>query len=150
MTQIHSYHICSHLLLLLIHKLTIVMYLHMCLYKYKLRTMRCLYGKVMFLNLQKAWWCFWTYRKLSEVTKNSKYNTRLSDFLSSTSGRRKSKMVVSQPSCAQIPRSRSHRLGFSQYEVMLRNLHFKFQGDWPWMAVFKLYSKVLWVFLRDS
>ena len=100
MTQIHLYHICSHLLLLLIHKLTIVMYLHMCLYKYKLRTMRCLYGKVMFLNLQKAWWRFWTYRKLSEVTKNSKYNTRLSDFLSSTSSRRKSKMVVSQPSCA--------------------------------------------------
>ena len=46
--------------------------------------------RVMFFNLQKA----------IRSYKNSMYNTRLSDFLFFTSGRRKSKMVVSQPSCA--------------------------------------------------
>lgn len=149
MTQIHSYHICSHLLLLLIHKLTIVMYLHIYI--------NINWGQ---WDVYMGRWCFWTYRKPGDVFELTE-SYQLQRIVSTTQGYQislilyfrseESKMVVSQPSCAQIPRSRSHRLGFSQYEVMLRNLHFRtFQGDWPWMAVFKLYSKVLWVFLRDS
>lgn len=67
---------------------------YLCLCKYKARTMKHSYGKAL------TWWCFWTHRNLSAVTKNSMYNPRLSDVLSPVSDRRKSNMVVPPPGCA--------------------------------------------------
>lgn len=54
-------------------------YLYLC--KYKARTMKRLYGKLL------TWWCFWTHRNRFAVTKKSMYNTRLSDFLPPNSNR---------------------------------------------------------------